>query len=187
MERILVGALVVQRNGGLRILLGRRSADRAFYPDVWDMFGGHCESRETAEQALIRELQEELGITPTAWRPLGKFGVPVQGDATPMTLHVYEVTAWTGTPHNCQPEEHAEVAWFTIDDACQLRLAHHAYPVLFRSLVAGVERELPRDTDREIYPLAAIGQAAIDMGVADLSARHNWYAHNGPEVERDKA
>jgi hypothetical protein len=51
-----------------------------------------------------------------------------------MPLLLFEVTAWTGTPFNLQPEEHAEIGWSTIDDACQLGLAHPAYVQLFRSL-----------------------------------------------------
>ena len=136
MERICVGALMVWRHEGLHILLGRRSAARAFYPNVWDLPGGHCEPGETAEQALVRELHEEIGVVPTTWRPLGEIGVPLEDSGESMMLHVYEVTAWTGTPHNRQPEEHDEVAWFTIDDACRLDLAHPNYPALFRRLAS---------------------------------------------------
>ena len=135
MERICVGALVVQRRDVPYILLGKRTARRASYPNVWDVPGGHCEPRETPEEALVRELQEEIGITPTAWRPLGELRTPIPDRDEPLVLNMYTVTAWTGTPHNRLPEEHAEVAWFTIDDACRLPLAHHDYPILFRRLV----------------------------------------------------
>lgn len=35
------------------------------YPGVWGFFGGHIEPGETSEMALIRELKEEIGFTPT--------------------------------------------------------------------------------------------------------------------------
>ncbi len=41
-----------------------------------------------------------------------------------MSMHVYEVTAWLGIPRNRQLDEHSEVAWFTIDEACCLALAY---------------------------------------------------------------
>jgi 8-oxo-dGTP diphosphatase len=146
--RVLVGALVVQPRDGPgapgrpgetcrpRILLGRRASARAWCPSVWDMLGGHCEPGETPERALIRELQEEVGITPTAWRLLGSYDVPAAGAAPRATLHVYAVSLWTGTPRNRQPEEHDEVAWFAVEEACRLELAHPDYPTLFRRLAA---------------------------------------------------
>src|SRR5439155_1588409 len=32
------------------------------FPNHWDFFGGHLEEGETPEQAMIREVKEELGI-----------------------------------------------------------------------------------------------------------------------------
>ena len=114
---------------------------------MWDVPGGHCEPGEPPEQALVRELQEELGVTPTAWRPLGEFRPP-PGDrqAEPLVLHLYAVTAWEGTPHNRQPAEHAEIAWFDLDEACRLDLAHPSYPALFRpGRAAGLTDPAPHE------------------------------------------
>jgi 8-oxo-dGTP diphosphatase len=101
---------------------------------VWDVPGGHCEPGEPPERTLVRELQEELGVTPTAWRPLGVFragpGEPEGG----LALHLYAVSAWTGEPHNRLPEEHSEVEWFAVEDACGLELAHPGYPAVFRAV-----------------------------------------------------
>ncbi len=34
-----------------------------------------------------------------------------------------------------------------------------------------------RVIDEEPYPLTEIARLAVDMGVSDLSTRHDWYAH----------
>ena len=128
MHHEVVAALIVQSQ---RILLGQRSADRAFYPGVWDLFGGHVEPGEQHDQTLVRELQEELGMTPTTWRFLETVSLPPGEGSDPVTVHLYLVTAWTGTPTNRQPEEHSDIGWFSLAPAIQLSLAHPAYPELF--------------------------------------------------------
>src|SRR5689334_10135113 len=95
----VVAALIVQSN---RILLGQRAANRAFYPDVWDMFGGHVEPGETKEETLFRELQEELGITPRECTFLETLTVSLPETSEEMTVHLFLVTDWNGTPVNRQ-------------------------------------------------------------------------------------
>ena len=132
MSHEVVAALIIQSQ---KILLGLRSATRAFYPDVWDLFGGHVEPGEGHEQTLLRELQEELGITPTRWTFLETLtlSLPPNGNEPSglMIVHLYLVTAWKGTPYNRQPEEHSVIHWFSLAQATQLHLADPVYPTLF--------------------------------------------------------
>ena len=134
MVRTCVGALLVRHRGGPQILLGKRAADRSLAPDVWDLPGGHCEPGETPAQTLVRELREEIGVTPTAWQQVHQLHGVVPGGDEKVVLHLYAVSAWTGTPRNRQPQEHAELVWFSLDGACRLALAHPDYPALFRRL-----------------------------------------------------
>lgn len=57
----VAGFVVNERN---ELLLCRRAFEPA--QDTWDLPGGFVDLDETAEQALSRELMEELGIQPTA-------------------------------------------------------------------------------------------------------------------------
>jgi 8-oxo-dGTP diphosphatase len=141
----VVAALIVQSN---KILLGRRSQQRAFYPDVWDLFGGHVEPGEHHEQTLVRELQEELDITPTSWKFLETLTVSLPGHENKpsgpetesstelLTAHLYLVTAWDRTATNRQPEEHSAIGWFSLAQAIGLRLADPSYPSLFARYLA---------------------------------------------------
>ena len=128
----VVAALIIRSQ---RILLGQRSASRAFYPGVWDVFGGHVEPGEGHEGTLVRELQEELGITATTWRVLESMTIPPS--STPdeasdvLIVHLFLVTDWDGTPENRQLEEHSAIRWFSLAEALQLPLADPSYPMLF--------------------------------------------------------
>lgn len=128
----VVAALIVRSE---RILLGQRSADRLFYPGVWDVFGGHVETGEQQPETLVRELQEELGITPTRWTYVETIMIQSPGsDGKPseeLIVHLYLVTAWSGTPENLQLDEHSTIGWFSLAEAVQLPLADPGYPDLF--------------------------------------------------------
>ena len=94
------------------VLLVHRSPSKRFWPDVWDLFGGHVNEGESLEGALRREGREELGIDLLALRWLGQIYDPVE----PAVVHVYAVSSWEGEPKNAAPHEHTEVRWFSADE-----------------------------------------------------------------------
>jgi len=61
------------------------------FPDHWDLFGGHLEDGETAEQALVREVREELGIELKVFEYFRRFDC-AEGDVYPNTKHIYWAT-----------------------------------------------------------------------------------------------
>jgi 8-oxo-dGTP diphosphatase len=122
--RECVGAIIVQQKS---VLLGKRSANRTFYPNVWDVFGGHVESGESHLQALERELVEELGIIPTESRYLETLRIPGSTKEDHMECYLYIVSEWNGTPMNQQPQEHSEIRWFRFGEMLHLELATPEY------------------------------------------------------------
>jgi 8-oxo-dGTP diphosphatase len=122
---VVAGALV--RDG--RVLLAHRSPARRWYPDVWDLPGGHVEPGESAGQALVRELAEELGVTVRHCTPAGRIEAPG------LQLAVWRVDGWDGEPVNRAPEEHDELRWCTAADLAVLSMAHEQYPTLLSGLL----------------------------------------------------
>lgn len=62
----------------------------------WEFPGGKIESGETPEQALIRELQEEVGITPLGATLFDK--LEYQFPDRHITLWFWLVENWEGDP-----------------------------------------------------------------------------------------
>jgi 8-oxo-dGTP diphosphatase len=67
---LLVSAGIIHRNG--QVLVGqRRGADR--HPFKWEFPGGKVEHGETPQEALVRELWEELQIKATIGTELARY------------------------------------------------------------------------------------------------------------------
>jgi mutator protein MutT len=118
------------------VLLARRSSGRTTYPNCWSFPGGHVEIGETLADALRREMQEEIGLTPVAFRKIGTITEPdTQGNGD-IIYHMYEVSDWTGGEPRIIGDEHSDIKWFSIDSACALEdLALTEYPVILRRLL----------------------------------------------------
>ena len=93
--KILNIAVGIIRNAQREIFITQRAAD-AHMANKWEFPGGKIEAGETPEQALVRELEEEVGITVTASRPFDK--LEYQFPDRHITLWFFLVEAWQGTP-----------------------------------------------------------------------------------------
>ena len=60
-------ALLFDCNHKLLIYL-RDDKPEISFPNHWDLFGGHVDEGETPEQALVRELKEELNVDITDYQ-----------------------------------------------------------------------------------------------------------------------
>jgi 8-oxo-dGTP pyrophosphatase MutT (NUDIX family) len=133
-----VGALLL--DGQDRILLGLRAGWKATWPRCWDCIGGRVEAGETLDVALAREVREEIGVTPTAFRLLG--AVPEQRpDLYGQALHhIYLVTDWDGGAPDNVCDEHSEIRWFDIESLAALsNLADRDY----HRLIQGMRQSAP--------------------------------------------
>ena len=126
------GALV---DGAGRVLLGLRGYARTYYPGVWDMFGGHVEAGESPEQALVRELQEEIGVRAVAFELVATVDEPRPEKYGSGRHYAYLVREWEGTPTNVATDEHEEIRWFRVEDLRALDLAVEEYLTLFQAHV----------------------------------------------------
>jgi 8-oxo-dGTP diphosphatase len=117
-------ALVVRDS---RVLMGYRSANKTAYPSTWDSIGGRVEPGESIAEALVRELQEEIGIIPIDWSHLETVS-GIETHEGPTHLHIHVVTKWSGGEPVMLGDEHDEIRWFLLDElAAEPNLASREY------------------------------------------------------------
>jgi 8-oxo-dGTP diphosphatase len=93
-NRIEIAHVLLFDRGG-RLLIYLRDNNPAIpFPNHWDLFGGHLEAGETPEQALVREVREELGIEIKSWQRFTEFNCTT-GDVYPNVKHIF----WAVTPY----------------------------------------------------------------------------------------
>jgi 8-oxo-dGTP diphosphatase len=57
-----IAAIILENDNGEFLLYLRDNKPGIPFPDHWDLIGGHVEDGETPEEALVREVKEELDI-----------------------------------------------------------------------------------------------------------------------------
>lgn len=125
----VVAVALIDENG--RALLQKRRADRQ-HGGLWEFPGGKVEPRETAIPALIREIDEELGIVldqcDLAWLARAE---DASGD---LVIALYTCRDWAGEP---QCLDAAAIGWFAPDEMAALPM-----PPLDRPLAAALKAML---------------------------------------------
>ncbi len=125
--QVAVG-VVIDNQG--RILVAKRPKT-VHQGGRWEFPGGKMKPTETPEQALIRELQEEIGITPTASTPWMQ--IHHAYDDKTVLLHVWQVTAWAG---RARGREGQPIAWHRPSALNRLE-----FPAANASIVAAIQQQ----------------------------------------------
>ena len=158
----VVAAVITDARG--RILLNRRTGDSDM-AGLWEFPGGKREPGETSEQALVRELREELGIE----AEIGEWvmDVPQIYPDKRLRLEVRRVRHWKGTARG---REGQAITWVTPD-----KLARYSMPPADLPVVAALRQPChylvtPEPGDGEEAWLASI-EAAIAGGIRRVQLR----------------
>lgn len=106
---IPVVAAVITR--GDLVLACRRNAEREA-GGLWEFPGGKVEAGESAQDALVREIREELGVGI-------RVGELLHRGATPMNGRVVDLSCYWATLTDAAPSastDHDGIRWFRRDD-----------------------------------------------------------------------
>ncbi len=125
---VAVGVILdAQRN----VLLTRR-ADNAHQGGLWEFPGGKVEPGEALEDALARELREELGIEMGRTSPLLEVRHDYGDKAVFLDIHV--VWEFEGTAHGLEDQP---LAWVPVGE-----LSNYRFPAANEPIVVAVKELL---------------------------------------------
>lgn len=102
-DQPVVSMAIIAHNGAV-LMIRRRQKEGEL---LWAFPGGAVEDGETAEQAAVREVAEEVGLTVEADKVLGERVHP----KTSRAMVYVACTVVDGEPAVLDAEEIAEVAW----------------------------------------------------------------------------
>lgn len=131
---LVVAAALFDKAG--RVLLAKRPEGKAM-AGLWEFPGGKLDEGETPEQALVRELREELGIEILTRNLKPMQFASFAYDNFHLLMPVYACREWTGAP---TPVEGQELAWVDVHDLHNFDAPAADLP-LFEFLASGRHQE----------------------------------------------
>lgn len=96
-----------------KVLLAMKK--RGFGKGHWNGVGGKIEPGETLDQAIVRETQEEISVTPVSYKKVAEHDFLMDSDTKPwhMYVHTYICDQWESDP---QESEEMKPQWYKKDE-----------------------------------------------------------------------
>lgn len=163
----IVAAVLTGRDG--RILASTRPAGRSM-SGRWEFPGGKLEPGESRWSGLMRELQEELALTPVEGHPLIRLRHDYP-DGPSVDLDVWRVTDWEGRP---EAREGQRFDWFAPDALTDLDFLDANTPIVAAARLP--DRYLITPADISADAAVAGVAAAAGAGIRLIQLRGDWLA-----------
>lgn len=126
---VVIGVIVNEKG---QICIARR-AQQVHLGGMWEFPGGKCEAGETPQQALQRELNEELDIIVKQAQPLCQFDYDYPQDNRYVILDFWRVTEFTG---HAKGLEGQPVKWVALHE-----LVDYHFPQANQRVIAKLQEE----------------------------------------------
>ena len=140
MKQVYVGmAALIERDG--KYLIMKRSAERDFEPNAWELVTGRLESEESPVAGIVREVKEETCLDVEVILPIDT-GFFYRGSKDfPMVFISYFCRYIKGEVK--LDWEHTEYKWVTLDEAIENKDLKH-FTIMFENL-KNLKEYLPND------------------------------------------
>jgi 8-oxo-dGTP diphosphatase len=119
---IAIGIIINSEN---KVCLTKRQ-DHQTYANFWEFPGGKVDSNEKLEDALVRELEEEIGIKVSSFDFMNCLESKTPS-GRPLNLNFYKIKDYTGEPKSCEGQK---LEWVAMDSLKDYKLLPANKPIL---------------------------------------------------------
>jgi len=101
-------------DGVQKVFMAKRADTKKFLPGVYELPGGHIDFGETTEDGLVREIQEEFGVTVRLGDPFAVFTYQneIKGSHSIEVIYFAQLVD-PGITIQTNPEDHSTCSWFS--------------------------------------------------------------------------
>ena len=122
-QQVITACAFIHRNvdGVEKVFLPRRADTKKFLPGKYEIPGGHIDYGEDIQVGLVREIQEELGVTVALGDPFAVFTYTndIKGSHSIEVVYFAQL-ADDPAGITIDPDDHSAFGWFTEDEAVRL-------------------------------------------------------------------
>jgi len=171
----VVAAVISNANGD--VLIAKRPDDK-HQGGLWEFPGGKLEQSETREQALTRELKEELGIVVDSCTPLIKIRHDYSDKS--VLLDVWRVDAFSGEAHG---KEGQAIAWVSLDELEQYEFPAANKPIIAAARLPDCYMVTPEPNPEGLAEYLSTLEKALQSGIRLVQYRakklplEQWQSH----------
>jgi 8-oxo-dGTP diphosphatase len=126
-QQVQAVVVIIEKDG--KFLLGKRSPEKRAAPEYWCPITGKVEAGESQQDAVIREVFEEVGLTVQVRDKI----ISMDSRDKKICLHWWRVDILQGEAY-LKNDEHSQLGWFTLEEMGQLEPIFHEDLELFISL-----------------------------------------------------
>lgn len=129
-QRVVVGGVLINQNNKALIL--QRHNDEDIYPGLWELPSGKREFLEGTEEAVIRELKEEVGVDIIVIKPISVFDYVIEkSDEKRDSTQINFLVKLKDSKQEIKiSEEHQKAEWVGLDSIDKFNLTDSTKGVL---------------------------------------------------------
>lgn len=113
-----VGAVIVDKSNNVLLLKRKKDPESG----KWSIPGGTVEFGETIENAIVRELREELNVEAEIISLLGVTNHIINVENKHWVSPAFLVKIKSGIPENMEPDSHESMDWFPMEDLPEITI-----------------------------------------------------------------